>query len=104
VPDSAHLQVITRVYANVAGLSKTYTVHGILSEPTFVEFIRGFNMGETMCDYVDAGTGKECSDEKVKGKRLSGHSSRTVLTVHRTCSSISGKRALSADLLWRHSR
>ncbi|KAB5526489.1 hypothetical protein GE09DRAFT_1151585 [Coniochaeta sp. 2T2.1] len=67
VPASAHLPVISRVYANVAGLSKTYTEHGILSEPTIVAFIRGFNMGETMCDYVDAGTGKECSDEKVKG-------------------------------------
>ena len=29
------------------------------------EFIRGFSIGDIMCDYVDAGNGKECSDVKV---------------------------------------
>ena len=61
-----HLQVAIRVYANVKGLAKTYEDMEILS--SLDEFIRGFNMGDVMCDYIDAGNGKECSDEKVKGK------------------------------------
>ncbi len=64
---SHHLKVIIRVYANVKGLAKTYREMEVLSEATFDEFIRGFNMGDVMCDYVDAGNGKECADEKVKG-------------------------------------
>ncbi len=59
--------MIVRVYANVKGLAKAYRESEILSETTFVDFVRGFNMGNTMCDYIDAGNGKECSDEKVKG-------------------------------------
>ncbi|KAL6863275.1 hypothetical protein ACO1O0_003522 [Amphichorda felina] len=62
-----HLQVIVRVYANMKGLDKTYKELQILPEFTTIdEFVRGFNMGYSMCDYVDAGNGKECSDEKVK--------------------------------------
>ncbi|KIW28928.1 uncharacterized protein PV07_04780 [Cladophialophora immunda] len=61
------VQVIVRVYANVKGLAKTYKEKEILAESTSLdEFIRGFNMGDAMCDFVDAGNGKECSDEKVK--------------------------------------
>lgn len=61
-----HLQVIIRVYANLKGLSGTYNDMEVLSEHTFSEFVSGFNMGDVLCDYVDAGSGKECSDEKVK--------------------------------------
>ncbi|KAI5460831.1 hypothetical protein BGZ63DRAFT_358947 [Mariannaea sp. PMI_226] len=61
-----HLQVIIRVYANVKGLVKKYKEMEVLTETTFDEFVRGFNIGDVMCDYVDAGNGKECSDEKVK--------------------------------------
>jgi hypothetical protein len=70
VPSTAHLvQVIVRVYANVKGLAKTYKEMEILPESASLdEFVRGFNMGDAMCDYVDAGNGKECSDEKVKGR------------------------------------
>jgi hypothetical protein len=68
-----HVQVIVRVYANVKGLAKTYKEMEILSQSASLdEFIRGFNMGDAMCDYVDAGNGKECSDEKIKG-RSSGY-------------------------------
>lgn len=64
-----------RVYANTRGLAKTYKESGILGQTAFLEdFIRGFNMGDAMCDFVDAGTGKECSDEKVKGALLITHS------------------------------
>lgn len=64
-----HMQVKVRVYANVKGLAKTYKEMDVLPQSTFFdEFIRGFNMGNAMCDYVDAGDGKECADEKVKGR------------------------------------
>jgi hypothetical protein len=36
-------------------------------EHNFEEFLQGFNMADPLCDYVDAGTGKECSDVKLKG-------------------------------------
>ncbi|KAG4276048.1 hypothetical protein FPRO04_14292 [Fusarium proliferatum] len=62
-----HLQVIVRVYANLKGLAKTYKDTSILPAPDSLEaFVSGFNMGDTLCDYVDAGNGKECADEKVK--------------------------------------
>lgn len=63
------MQVVARVYANTKGLEKVYKDTNILPRSECLgEFIRGFNMGDSMCDYVDAGNGKECSDEKVKGK------------------------------------
>jgi hypothetical protein len=69
VPSAAHhMQVIVRVYANVKGLAKTYKDMEIVPQSgSFEDFVRGFNMGDSMCDYVDAGNGKECSDEKIKG-------------------------------------
>ncbi|KAL2874840.1 hypothetical protein SGCOL_009959 [Colletotrichum sp. CLE4] len=49
------------------GLAKTYIEAGIISHPGVLdEFIRGFNMKNPMCDFVDAGNGKECADEKLK--------------------------------------
>jgi hypothetical protein len=64
-----HLQVIIRVYANLQGLAQSYQNSGLLSNgQTLEEFVRGFNMGDPLCDYVDAGNGKECADEKVKGE------------------------------------
>ena len=67
-----HIQVVIRVYANMKGLAKTYKDAEVLPQlASFDEFVRGFNMGDSMCDYVDAGNGKECSDEKMKGTRYS---------------------------------
>jgi hypothetical protein len=68
MPESApHLKVMIRVYANLEGLAKTYSELDVASSPIFSSFIRGFNMGDATCDFVDAGNGKECSDEKIKG-------------------------------------
>lgn len=68
---AAHVQVMARVYANVKGLGKTYKDANVLPRSECLnEFIRGFNMGDALCDYVDAGIGKECSDEKVKGESV----------------------------------
>ncbi|PGH11185.1 hypothetical protein AJ79_05027 [Helicocarpus griseus UAMH5409] len=61
------LAVIVRVYANLKGLRRTYQEADILDdENDFELFVRGFNMGHPMCDFVDAGAGKECSDEKIR--------------------------------------
>ncbi|KAK1531790.1 CCCH zinc finger DNA binding protein [Colletotrichum paranaense] len=62
-----HLQLAVRVYANLKGLAKTYTEMGIIPDPSVLDdFVRGFNMWNAMCDFVDAGNGKECTDEKLK--------------------------------------
>ena len=69
VPTAAHpLQVLIRVYANMKGLAKTYKEMEIVPEVTFEDFVRGFNMADPLCDYIDAGDGKECADVKVNGK------------------------------------
>lgn len=60
---------MVRVYANISGMDAVYFGMGIAPQPGyFGGFVRGFNMADAMCDYVDAGNGKECADEKVKGE------------------------------------
>ncbi|PGH14546.1 hypothetical protein AJ80_05866 [Polytolypa hystricis UAMH7299] len=68
LPDLRHdLALVIRIYANMRGLGRVYQDTGILDHAQDLEcFVRGFNMGHPMCDFVDAGTGKECSDEKVR--------------------------------------
>ncbi|KAJ6110884.1 CCCH zinc finger DNA binding protein [Penicillium sp. IBT 16267x] len=67
-PDvDAKIQYKIRVYANVIGLAKTYRDTGIVSSEDVLEsFIQGFNMENPLCDFVDAGNGKECSDVKIR--------------------------------------
>lgn len=63
-----HLKVVVRVYANLRGLAKAYVDTEVLKDRDDLDqFVRGFNMGDQLCDFVDAGNGKECADEKVKG-------------------------------------
>ncbi|KAJ5909081.1 hypothetical protein N7495_001763 [Penicillium taxi] len=55
-----------RVYANMAGLANTYCNASVVSSQGIVRsFIQGFNMEDALCDFVDAGSGKECSDVKI---------------------------------------
>lgn len=62
------IQCKIRVYANVSGLSKTYRDTNIAPvDGTLEAFIQGFNMENGLCDFVDAGNGKECSDMKIRG-------------------------------------
>ncbi|KAJ0370075.1 hypothetical protein COL26b_010178 [Colletotrichum chrysophilum] len=64
-----HSQVMIRVYANLKGLAKVYHDTQILKNvETLNDFVRGFNRGSYLCDFVDAGNGKECADEKVKAR------------------------------------
>ncbi|CAI7615875.1 unnamed protein product [Penicillium manginii] len=64
---SPNVQYYIRVYANVAGLTNTYRGMGtISSNDTLDPFIRGFNMENVLCDFVNAGNGKECADVKIQ--------------------------------------
>jgi hypothetical protein len=69
-PDAPpNIQVKVCVYANAKGLAKKYREANILADVTeFDAFIRGFNMEDGLCDYIDAGNGKECSDAKLRGQ------------------------------------
>ncbi|KAF7592318.1 hypothetical protein BBP40_000374 [Aspergillus hancockii] len=61
------IQCRIRVYANVSGLAKTYRETNITpADGTLEAFIQGFNMENGLCDFVDAGNGKECSDVKLR--------------------------------------
>lgn len=63
-----HIQVRVRIYANKEGLASTYYNSKILHDANGLDvFIRGLNMRLAMCDFVDAGAGKECADVKLKG-------------------------------------
>ena len=64
----SHVQIRVRIYANTKGLASVYCYNRILENiDDFSMFVRGFNMGHPMCDFVDAGDGKECADSKLKG-------------------------------------
>jgi hypothetical protein len=78
-----NIQIRVRIYANMKGLASTYYHSKILDSTADLDaFVRGFNMGHPMGDFVDAGDGKECADSKLKGK----------LTSYGPCSSIKGER------------
>jgi hypothetical protein len=67
----ANIQYKIRMYANVTGLAKTCRDTGIISsEEALRAFIQGFNMESPLCDFVDAGNGKECSDVKIRGDSM----------------------------------
>ena len=62
------IKIHLTVCCNLKGLSKTYVDANILEKPDdFTHFVRGFNMGNSLCYMVDAGSGKECSDDKLRG-------------------------------------
>jgi hypothetical protein len=64
----SHIQIRVRVYANTKDLASTYCYNKILGSAVDLQmFVRGFNMGYPMCDFVDAGDGRECADSKLKG-------------------------------------
>lgn len=65
----ANAQVVIRVYANLKGLSKKYR-ELLPDAASFDDFVRGYNTVHPTCDFIDAGCGKECADEKIKGELL----------------------------------
>ncbi|KAF2464465.1 uncharacterized protein BDR25DRAFT_319202 [Lindgomyces ingoldianus] len=63
----ASVKILIRVYANVKGLAKSYSEAKVISNPAeFDSFVNGFNKEDALCDFVNAGDGKECADEKIK--------------------------------------
>lgn len=72
IPELPHdLDIVIRIYGNMYGLNKTYCDADILEHrEMFARFVRGFNMAHPLCDFVDAGNRKECSDVKIRGKSL----------------------------------
>ncbi|KAI9737448.1 MAG: hypothetical protein M1834_009602 [Cirrosporium novae-zelandiae] len=61
------VNIVVRVYANINGVGKAYHNANILEESSNIElFVRGFNMGDPLCDFINAGIGKECSDDKIR--------------------------------------
>ncbi|TGO23095.1 hypothetical protein BPAE_0144g00150 [Botrytis paeoniae] len=63
----SQISIRIRVYANKKGLASAYSHNKIIGNTDdFDMFVRGFNMGHPMCDFVDAGDGKECADSKLK--------------------------------------
>ncbi|PYH80430.1 hypothetical protein BO82DRAFT_110901 [Aspergillus uvarum CBS 121591] len=75
---SPGLQYRVCVYANLPGLEKVYREARVLSSSeTLDPFVRGFNMEDSQCDFIDAGNGKECSDVKIRATF-----ERDILDVH----------------------
>ncbi|KAG4033646.1 hypothetical protein MFRU_004g01500 [Monilinia fructicola] len=63
----SQIAIRVRIFANTKGLASIYCCNKILNSADDLHmFVRGFNMGYPMCDFVDAGDGKECADAKLK--------------------------------------
>lgn len=64
-----HCDVVIRVYANVAGLSKALAKAGLVGAHgrSMTPFIANFNRSYPLTDFVDAGELKENADFKVRG-------------------------------------
>jgi hypothetical protein len=63
-----HCQIMARVYANVAGLSKALSKAGLVGaeKRSFAPFIASFNRSSGLSDFVDAGELKENADFKLR--------------------------------------
>jgi hypothetical protein len=74
----ANVKVTVRVYANVGGLARAYYDAKVLGHAAELGiFVNGFNKEDALCDLVNAGDGKECADEKLKGKTYCGPKSKS---------------------------
>ncbi|EEU42696.1 uncharacterized protein NECHADRAFT_84191 [Fusarium vanettenii 77-13-4] len=66
-PAYSRRAIITHIYANMRGLGATYEGNGVVSSLLdWYAFVSGFNIVDPMFDYLDAGSGKECADYKIK--------------------------------------
>ncbi|KAK0646497.1 hypothetical protein B0T16DRAFT_429320 [Cercophora newfieldiana] len=64
-----HCQIMIRVYANVAGLSKALAAVGLVGfeSRSLAPFIASFNRTYDLTEFVDAGQLKENADSKLRG-------------------------------------
>ncbi|EFE29862.1 CCCH zinc finger DNA binding protein [Trichophyton benhamiae CBS 112371] len=59
-------KIVARIYANVRGLGETLFKAGIIDKlSVFEDFVRGFNGGRLLFDFVDVGSGKDRADDKL---------------------------------------
>ena len=70
LPHLSSPKIITRVYANVKGLSEVLYKAGIIERPgVFEDFTKGFTGGKLLFDFVDVGSGKkDLADDKITGE------------------------------------
>ncbi|KAL2151115.1 hypothetical protein VTH82DRAFT_6213 [Thermothelomyces myriococcoides] len=63
-----HCQIMVRIYANVAGLSKALAKTGVVGyeSRSLAPFIASFNRSHGLADFVDAGQLKENADFKIR--------------------------------------
>ena len=61
-------RIVTRIYANMKGLSETCWKAGLVDKPSLIEeFYRGFTGSKILFDFIDVGPGKDRADEKING-------------------------------------
>lgn len=72
MPEFRHvLEIVVHLYGSLRGLRTTYLDASIIDQrEEFEQFVRGFDMVHPLCNLVNAGNGKECSDDKIRGKEL----------------------------------
>ena len=63
-------KIIVKAYANCYGLESYLNFGNEKSELVDLqEFVRGFNQGECLFEFIDVGDGKERTDIKLKGRQ-----------------------------------
>ena len=66
----SHLEspkLVARIYANFTSLSQTLVKHKVIDKPLiFQEFVRGFNSTKLLFDFVDAGSNKDGTSNKLQ--------------------------------------
>ncbi|KAK4122856.1 hypothetical protein N657DRAFT_656918 [Parathielavia appendiculata] len=68
---AANIEIITKVYANLAGLGKAMRRDGSLSNECHLkDFSLGFTQAKASFDFVDVGHGEERADDKIRGREL----------------------------------
>jgi hypothetical protein len=62
-------RIMVRIYANLAGLSKTLARAGITGHEarSFAPFTASFTRSQDLFDFIDAGDKKEGADFKIRG-------------------------------------
>jgi hypothetical protein len=67
--DAEQCRIMVRVYANLAGLSKTLARAGLTGHEarSLAPFSANFTRSQDLFDFVDAGDKKEGADFKIRG-------------------------------------
>lgn len=69
-PSITSPKIMTRIFANVKGLSELCVRAGIINEYSLLDdFVRGFNSTRALFDFVDVGAGKDSANDKIGGTR-----------------------------------